>query len=455
MIAYLRRLIIRHLISPYGIALIPYGLFLFALSFPPNVYTYYIREPDLMYHNPTVLLFYTACVAAFLVGVRVAPQIRSTASDGISVPRIRLRFGSPLIYVLIPLLLATAPCLISLGLIGGGMHFIALLLSQQGNAIKQVNSTGALGRSDLWGSTLFLLTGVLWWSAFRARQLKLTGASRRVFGAVFAASFVIDVLACLATFDRTNLMPLLAGLIIVYLFFKTRAADAKLARIVLIGLASVSGILVVFLALQFARGASHVDGLITSVLGYTIVSYNRLAALVIGVMHYVYQGKGAYIVAFLTENDRFLGLRDRMGLPNFFVLWLSEFGSLSTSGLNSGFNWASVFGYLFSDLGWWTPVYMAATGILAGSLWSRFRAGTTFGLVFYPWIVFWILFWFGWNLLFDARGVVLLETGVLLFLYDKLCLQRVSSVANRPVIVSRSSWDPTQTVHTSDRGGLV
>jgi len=453
MIAYIRRLIIRHLVSPYGIAIVPYLFFLFAWSFPPNVYTHYIREPDLMYHNPAVLLFYTLCVAAFLVGVRVAPQFRSNAPDAISLPRIQLRFGSPLVYLLVPLILAAVPCLIFVGLISSGMNFIGMLMSQQGDAIKQVNSTGGLGGSDFWGSTLFLLTGVLWWSAFRASQLKLSGTSRRLFGAVFAASFVIDVLACLGTFDRTNLMPLLAGLIVVYLFFKTRSGDVKLARLLLVALASVLGILAVFVALQFARGASHIDALITSMLGYTIVSYNRLAALVIGVMHYLYQGKGAYVVAFLTENDRFAALRDQMGLPNFFVLWLSEFGSLSASGLNSNFNWASVFGYLYSDLGWWTPVYMAVAGVFAGSLWSRFRAGTTFGLVFYPWMAFWILFWFGWNLLLDARGVVLLETCVLLFLYDKFYLQKAWAT-DRPVSAPTSSWDPVQIVNTSNRGGI-
>ena len=80
---------------------------------------------------------------------------------------------------------------------------------------------------------------------------------------------------------------------------------------------------------------------------------------------------------------------------------------------------------MFADLGWWTPLYMFAAGILAGFLWSRFRAGTPFGIVFYPWMAFWILFWFGWNLLFDARCGGLVETAVLLFIYDKINLRPV------------------------------
>ena len=116
------------------------------------------------------------------------------------------------------------PCLIYVVLIASSNNFVTLILSQQGDVMKQSSTRPAgLGGSDFWGSSLFLLTGVLWWAAFRAIQVELKGAARRVFCVVFLGCFVIDVLTCLATFDRTNLMPLLAGLTVIYLFFKTRA----------------------------------------------------------------------------------------------------------------------------------------------------------------------------------------------------------------------------------------
>jgi hypothetical protein len=208
-----------------------------------------------------------------------------------------------------------------------------------------------------------------------------------------------------------------------------------------------------FLGLQFARGASRLDAFLSSILGYTIVSYNRMAALIVGALHYTYEGKGAYVVAFLLQNDRLSGIRDRMGLPPAYGLWLSEFPSLSASGLNDSYNWSSVFGYLFSDLGWWTPVYMFAAGLLAGCLWSRFRAGTTIGIVLYPWMAFWILFWFGWNLLLDARGVVLIETGILLVVYDKLFLCPAPETP-QPRTSPNSAWDPVCAVATTHRGGF-
>jgi hypothetical protein len=424
---------------------------MFAWTFPPSLYTQYIREPDLMYHSPTILWFYTACVAAFLLGVRVI-ALFSPADSVSSIPKIRSRSDSKLLYLVVPLLLAAVPCLIYLLMIGRSVNFVSLIMSQQGDVIKQVLATG--GASSFWDSGLFLLTGVLWWAAYRAAQLELKGAAKGIFYLVYSACFALDVITCLATFDRTNLMPLLAGCIVIYFFFKTRAANVKLVKLALVGLGSIAVISGSFVALQFARGASQIDAFITSMLGYSIVSYNRLAALLMGVLHYVYQGKGAYVVAFLTTNGRFDGIREQMGLPHSYEVWLSEFPALSASGLNAGYNWASVFGYVFSDIGWWTPLYLFATGLLGGYLWSRFRAGTPFGIVCYPWMAFWILFWFGWNLLFDARGEVLLETSVLLFIYDKICLRPVRQ-ASRTGHVHGSAWESIRPVVSTHRRGLL
>jgi hypothetical protein len=450
MIGYLLGPIVRYLPSPYGIALVPCFLFLFAWTFPPDLYIHYISEPDLMYHNLTAMWFFTACVAAFFLGVRVIGRFDSAPPEA-TAPSIQLRSSSKLLYLIVPLLLAAGPCLIYLLLIARNVNFLALVLSQQGDVIKQAMAND--DASSFWDSGLFLLTGVLWWAAYRAGQLKLNGAARKTFYLIFLGCFALNVITCLATFDRTNLMPLLGGCTVIYLFFKTRAANLKLGRLALIGVGSIVVMAGSFAALQFARGASAIESFISSMLGYSIVSYNRLAALLMGVLHYVYQGKGAYVVAFLTTNGRFSGIRDQMGLPSSYEVWLSEFLSVSASGLNAGYNWAGVFGYLFSDIGWWTPLYMFGTGVLGGYLWSRFRAGASIGIVCYPWMAFWILFWFGWNLLFDARGEVLLETGILLFIYDRICLLSVRDVSRTPRD-SGSVWEPGRPVASTHRGGL-
>jgi hypothetical protein len=443
-------LILRNLVSPYGLAMASSCLFLFAWIFPPGIYTRYILEPDLLHHNVVVLVFFTICVAAFLSGVRLMSFLGAT-DPMCAPPNLQFRSDSRLTYLLMPLVLSGAFCFIYLVLITGTINFVALVFSRQGDVIKQSITGGPA--TGYWGSTLFLLTAALWWAAYRSSQIELKGTAKKVYYVVFLSCFAVDVMTCLATFDRTNLIPLLAGLSAIYLFFKTRGPGVKLVRLALSGFIAGLAILSAFVALQIARGSARVDGVIASLLGYTIVSYNRLAALMLGVMHYAYRGKGAYLVAFLTENERFHAIREQMGLPNSYQLWLSEFPSVQMSGLNSAYNWASVFGYLYSDLGWWTPLYLCAAGIVAGFLWSRFRAGATFGIVLYPWMAFWILFWFGWNLLLDARGVVLIEASVLLSIYDRLNLVPALHAAPAPAAVL-SSWEAVRPFSNGNRKGF-
>jgi hypothetical protein len=450
LIGYLRRLILRNLVSPYGLAMASCCLFIFAWAFPPGFYTRYALEPDLLHRNTTVLVFFSICVAAFLSGVRLMGFRGDTDPVWVR-PKLQFRSDSVLMYLLVPLVLTGAFCFIYLVLITGSINFVALVFSRQGDVIKQ--SITGRPATGYWGSTLFLLTAALWWAAYRSTQVKLNGTSKRIYRVVFLSCFAVDGMTCLATFDRTNLMPLLAGIAVIYFFFKTSGSGVKLVRLALSSFLAVLAILSAFVALQIARGSARVDGVIASVFGYTIVSYNRLAALMLGVMHYAYRGKGGYLVAFLTENERFHAIREQMGLPNSYQLWLSEFPSVQMSGLNSAYNWAGVFGYLYSDVGWWTPLYLCAAGIIAGFLWSRFRAGTTFGIVLYPWMAFWILFWFGWNLLLDARGVVLIEASVLFFIYDRLNLApaRLASPASTAVL---SSWEPVRSLSDSSRKGF-
>jgi hypothetical protein len=84
-----------------------------------------------------------------------------------------------------------------------------------------------------------------------------------------------------------------------------------------------------------------------------------------------------------------------------------------------------VFGALYSDLGWLSPAYLFVVGILVGYLWFKFRAGKTFAMVLYPWFAFCILFWTGFNVMFDGRVVELLRMAIALTIYDRLTLRQI------------------------------
>jgi hypothetical protein len=423
MIGYLRRLTIRNVVSPYGLAFVSYGVFLLAWTFPPGLYTEYLHEPDWMFLEPLSLVFYTACTAAFMLGVRASRFLgapRQAGAGGVSV-------RSPLTYLLPPLLFAASASAIYLIKMGGKINLVALLASQQGNTIKAVGGTGQMSEGR-WDECVPLLTVVLWWSLFRGLQLRLNGTARAVFYIVFCCSTALGIAVGIATVNRANLMPILIGLFIIYQFPRTQKADTRVGKLALTGALGSAGAVGVFLLFSFLRGTLGLNLLLNALLGYTIVSYNRMAALLTGVMHYAYEGRGVYLSPFLLGDDKvdyLFHLADRFGWPTSIALWQTEFSSTSAAGLNPTYIWAGAFGYVYSDVGWFTPLYWGMVGVLAGFVWARFTAGRAVGLVLYPWVAFSILMWCGPNFIFRTNFVQYCEFAVVLHLYDRLFLRRM------------------------------
>jgi hypothetical protein len=302
-----------------------------------------------MFLDLQTLLFYTTCVAGFFFGLRISRlfcgSVRTKAN-------LRVSARNPLAYLLAPLLTATLLCSISLMLLGGRLNFVTLLAAQQGDAIKVAGQTGQLYQGR-WSKCIPLLTAVLWWSLFRATQLQVKKVTKTIFYLSLFVGMGVGILTCIATVDRGNLMPIILGLLIVYLFRKTREPNVNIIKLATIGTASGTGIIGTFLFLSFLRGALALRLLITSLLGYTIVSYNRMAALLGGVMHYAYESRGVYLSRYLLQDNGMssvLHLVDRFGWPTPFVLWQTEVSSTLAAGLNPGYIWSGAFGYLYSDL---------------------------------------------------------------------------------------------------------
>jgi hypothetical protein len=118
---------------------------------------------------------------------------------------------------------------------------------------------------------------------------------------------------------------------------------------------------------------------------------------------------------------------------------------VASVGLNPAFNWVSVFGYVYSDLGWFAPVYIGLTGILVGYLWKKFNEGRLFGVVLYPWMGFAILFWFGYNIMFSSRIIAIVEAGIVLMFWERLFVLRKRPSC--PKLVSRDAVPNLQREH--------
>ena len=413
------------LVSPVGLALASYIVFLGAWCFPPDLYTYYINEPDRMYLDWTLLTFYTCCVGGFLLGCALH---RSIARRTEQLEPKELRGPCPSGYLCIPIILASLACIVFLLKLGAKIDFVAMLAARQGQEIKAAGLAGELV-SGTWSSTGVFLTGILWWALYRSHQALMPLLDRLVFVTVFAIGVAVDLAVCIATVDRTSLMPLVAGLFIVYFFGKLSSASANLKQVLLIFGSGIVILASLFLGMSVLRGASASRFLITSLMGYSIVSYNRLSSLLSGTMVYAYGGLGTYLFPLAVRNERLnsiIPLRSHFGWPTGEAQFLSEFTSVLSSGLNSAYIWSGAFGYIYSDIGWWTILYLAAIGAMAHYLWTSFRGGNALGIISYLWVASSILFWIGGNVIFQEKLIRYCFIGIALNLYDRRLFRKPS-----------------------------
>jgi hypothetical protein len=414
-----RRIAVRNLVSPCALALISYAIFLFAWLFPPSLYSSYIGEPDLMFLDPTTLAFYTLCAAAFCLGVGSIKLLQRPLERAVGYS---VSGCNALTFLTLPLMLAIGAGVIFLVLLGGNLNFVRLLMSNQGSSIKLALHSGAADEGG-WMHAVIYLHGVLWWALYRAMQLQLKGPQRIGFLFVFGAGCFVELLICSATVSRGALIPLIVGLLTVYLTRTVRRQEMGLIRLAFVSVASLLLVVSFFALFSFLRGTLTSGLLVAEFTGYTISSYNRLAAILHGTLFYTYGGKGVYMIPILLENSNllhFFKLPESQGWPSYFEVWSSEFTSVFLAGLNKRYIWGGVFGYLYSGIGWFTPLYLFVIGSMSGYVWAMFKRGRTLGIVLYPLFAYWILFWIGSNTIFNDHFFRILMAGVLLLAYDSL-----------------------------------
>ena len=399
--------------SPYGLAAISYLFFLFSCMIPPSTYSAYMQEPDLMFLDPATILFYTLCVVSFIAGAWLMDWLFQVALVDYT---LKTRI-SPMLFLLAPLILGVAGTVIStILLLRQVPNLFVLLFSQRGGELKEIMALQVEGRFSL---APLLLTAVVWWAMWRKPQMNLVRWQKRLLGLALFFATIVVIASSVVTVSRNLLMPTLCGLAILYVTRK--GLQGKLTNRVLVRGSILGGLsaCLLFFGLSFLRGTSDWDELTRSLVGYTAGSYNRLAAVVSGQVHFPYAGEGLYLSSVVTHT-RLLPFSHVMMPPDALTVWSSEFDAVSQASLDGELIWPGAFGQIFSDLRWFSLLFVAGYGILYGLVWHSFRRGQILGIVLYPWFGFCILFWFGTNYLLDSPIEPLMLAALLIAAYEHI-----------------------------------
>ncbi len=426
-----RPLILNHIVSPYGISILSTFIFCLAWLFPSRIYMELMHEPDFLFLDVDTLLFFLLCILSFWVGLFIVDFMFSGDSLLSSTP-----YSNCLGYfwLLLPLIITTAmTALVAIRIYNSYPNILLLLATQQGDVIKSQQASDVVLGPLGWASVVH--TVVLWWTYWKIVDWKsrLTTSSKQ-FNFLPWLIFVVGVLTqiVLSTLkvSRSDLMPVFGGIAVLFLMSKVRRRKLGLAALIRCLLLGPVLILVFFSVFGLLRGTSDSYAGLQSFVGYTLASYNRLTALLHGTMHYPYSGHGIYLSVVLGYNhslNALIPINETMGWPKEYLnFWNSDFQAPELSGLRYDLTWSGAFGYLFSDFGWGTPLILSGYGIIYGIFWKQAKAGTTLGIVLYPWLAFCALCWFSGNLIFDFRFPLFMAAALLLMLYERLLTLKFS-----------------------------
>jgi hypothetical protein len=420
----LRVRILGNLVSPYGLASISFLIFLFSWLFPPSIYRWVMGERDIVFLNAPTFLFYVLCVAGFTFGVWISyPQ-----QVPFSTPKLSTRVP-PVAFLLLPLLAGLLIAIMDmLQTLRESPDLLLLLAAQQATDLKGANAVVVQGHL---ASSAPPLAALSWWALWRFWQFSMTGWRAHVVRCAILFAILVIIGSSVLLISRNLIMESLVGIGLLLVLHRQAEGRLTLAFATRIGVIFIAGIVLLFGIFSFLRGTNSLEAQLYLLLGYSAASYNRLAAVVMGSLHYPFAGHGLYLSSFASFNDAFHRLipLDRIfHWPNFFEEWTSEFGAVERAGLNGSLVFLGAFGFIFCDLGWLSPFWLLLYGLIYGIVWRAMRRSSTFGVVCYPFFGFCILFWFGTNLLLDSSLVPFLKYTVYLFVYEWLFLIRPPTI---------------------------
>ena len=424
-----RDLVIRNVASPYGMTGAALLLFLVAVMFPAALYSSYIQEPDLMFFDPASLVFFLMCTLGFLLGlllVDFAFPVRDFRYE-----KRETRF-SPMLFILLPLIAGTALTIFSIILLlRDNATILELVLALEG---EQIKSGGGIEAHGTLVQATPALMGVVWWAVWRKDQLNFRGWRRFAVHLNIALATLAMTAWSVLMMTRGQLLPILGGIAI--LIILRRLIEGKLTPFSILKFAAICTISIVafFAIFSVLRGTADPTLILTNIVGYTIGSYNRLAAILDGRLRYPFAGRGIYLSSFLSFNKTFNGifhLNQIFSWPDFNTVWQSEFRAADAAGLDGRLILGGTFGYIFSEVGWLSPFLLVIDGLLVGWAWRSLKLGKTAGIVLYPWCANFVLLWFATNSLFDPTAVILVLVAIVLSIYESLFV-RLRSVHFAP-----------------------
>lgn len=389
-------------ISPAFLVLYNFLLLIFAIMFPPNIYSYFIDEKDYMFMNLSIFLLVNITLFAFLFGCiilySIFPSVKSVYKEKI--------FVNKTIFIAFPLIVSEILVAVFILLfLKQNINYLYLLLAGLGTAYKE-NITG-----NFLYFSIYILMGIVYWAYSKYKTF--TVSSKLLQFLIYFG--IIEVLAIgIIMCARYIIVPFFIGLAVIFLRFKRKITLLSILRYLLLGLVSFC-LIAIF---RIINAENLFEGIITNLMGYSITSFNRLALILEGKLTYTYANTGYYLLPFLVHIPLLHFVVPNIYHVKYHDIWSQEFSDVASAQLNPAYIWGTLYGYIYSVLGYLTPIYFSILGLIMGVLWKSFLRNETLGIILYPYFFSGFILSFASNIIFLPQFVGLIYTILLLSIWE-------------------------------------
>ncbi|HIC7891127.1 TPA: O-antigen polymerase [Citrobacter freundii] len=400
----------RFLISPLFAVIISTVVFFIAWCFPKDTYVSLISEKNYINFDQLSLLFYIVNILFFLFGYSILKdRVRERAVIYNSVLSVSL-------YLVFPILVSIVLSVISITLLIKQNPFILqyLIAGDGFNIKRELDLKNTIAQAAQFSISIVL------WALFVFNNLKdqMSASGRITIKLLIYILFLVCFLNAVFKMARFEIIPLILGYMVIFINHKYKSkSNYQLLKYLF---AFFIVVVTLFAIFSILRGGSSAEAILGSVLGYTITSYNHMAALLNGALHYFDPGIGYYIATFLSyiplAGDGFT--TNVLGWASPEYVRLQEFNDSSQGGLNDKFIWLTTFGYVWVSLKYLTPLFMFFYGFFAKIAWVSFKNNLIWGVFLYPWIFFSIIFWLGSNIVIQQPLISVIGAFVFIKMYD-------------------------------------
>lgn len=365
-------------ISPWFLATLSTLCGLLSTFIPPDTYKSIMKEPDYMYLNMELFFYVLLCWIMFTIGSRlsyvtlyypVKNVINKKKPPIVNINRL------PIIFLL---LLVCAINIISIVNIISSFDIDTLIsLTEGSGSYLRLQVSEVIANSKLGWILPFSMAVLLWsyWNIFN-KDYGLNKIGLVILFILTCVIFLVDSMLTLAKGPIFNFVIMMGSILFLIKSKQNELNISFVLKTIPTRIVILFGVFYIIQAIRAGGESLNEDhSLIDTLVGYFPASYNRLAAILSDVLVMPNSNTAYYTSQFLWDFpflSKILGLyqigRDiGLDLPiSAFNNWVDQFWAVGYAGLNSIYIWPTTFGFVYSDFGWYSPLWFAFYGMLCG-----------------------------------------------------------------------------------------